>query len=158
MSLSNVALKLPYGCAGNVRWPCRFCIIVKHFHRNYLATSEWHQIAMSQQRCNDFIVSTVRESIFFSLSFTKQIDGCTVNTPLSITICNIYLSKLERDQVKPLKPKFYRRFLNNVRSRRLKNTHDLLFENLNNQDEKMTFTIETNPKISWMLDFYWQMQ
>ena len=77
-----------------------------------------------------------------------------MGTLLSITICNIYLSKLERDQVKPLKPKFYRRFLNNVRSRRLKNTHDLLFENLNNQDEKMTFTIETNPKISWMLDFY----
>ena len=31
-------------------------------------------------------------------------------------------------------------------SRRLKNTHDSLFENLNNYDEKIKFQIETNPQ------------
>ena len=66
--------------------------------------------------------------------------------PLSVTFSNIYLTKLEKDQVKPLKPKFYRRFVDDVVSRRLKNTHDSLFEKLNNYHEKINFTIETNPK------------
>ena len=65
---------------------------------------------------------------------------------LSLTFSNIYLTKLEKDQVKPLKPKFYRRFVDDVISRRLKNTHDSLFEKLNNYHEKINFTIETNPK------------
>ena len=64
---------------------------------------------------------------------------------LSLTFSNIYLTKLEKDQVKPLKPKFYRRFVDDVISRRLKNMHDSLFEKVNNY-EKIKFTIETNPK------------
>ena len=64
--------------------------------------------------------------------------------PLSVTFSNIYLTTLEIDQVKPLKPKFYRRFMVDVISRRLKNTHDSLFKNLNNY-EKIKFAIETNP-------------
>ena len=55
-------------------------------------------------------------------------------------------SLFEKDQVKPLQPKFYRRFVDDVLSRRFKNTHDSLFENLNNYHEKIKFTIETNPK------------
>ena len=66
--------------------------------------------------------------------------------PLLVTFSNIYLTKLEKDQVKPLKPKFYRRFVDDVISRRLKNTHDSLFEKLNNYHEKINFTIETNPR------------
>ena len=55
--------------------------------------------------------------------------------PLSVTFI-IYLTKLEKDQVKSLKPKFYRRFVDDVVRRRLKNTHDSLFEKLNNYHEK----------------------
>ena len=65
---------------------------------------------------------------------------------LSVTFSNIYLTKLEKDQVKPFKPKFYCRFVDDVISRRLKNTHDSLFENLKNYHENIKFTIETNPK------------
>ena len=36
--------------------------------------------------------------------------------------------------------------MNDAISRRLKNTHDSLFENLNNYHEKIKFTIETNPE------------
>ena len=36
--------------------------------------------------------------------------------------------------------------MDDVISRRLKNTHDSLFENLNNYDEKIKFQIETNPQ------------
>ena len=66
--------------------------------------------------------------------------------PLSVSFANIHLTKLQKDQVKPLKPKFHRRFVDDVISRRLKNTHDSLFQNSNNYHEKTKFTIETNPK------------
>ena len=33
---------------------------------------------------------------------------------LSVTFSSIYLTKLEKDQVKPLKQKFYRRFVDDV--------------------------------------------
>ena len=58
----------------------------------------------------------------FQSQFYKQTDGCTMGGPLSVTFSNIYLTKLEKDQVKPLKAKFYRRFVDDVISRRLKNT------------------------------------
>ena len=75
---------------------------------------------------------------------------------LSLTFSNIYLTKLEKDQVKPLKPKFYRRFVDDVISRRLKNMHDSLFEKVNNY-EKIKFTIETNPKKNpRYLTFIWE--
>ena len=35
----------------------RFCNVIRRFHRNYMATSEWRWIATSQQRCNDVFVS-----------------------------------------------------------------------------------------------------
>ena len=66
--------------------------------------------------------------------------------PLSVNFSNICPTKLEKDQVKPLKPNFYCRFVDDVISRRFKNTHDSLFENVNNYHEKINFTIETNPK------------
>ena len=75
-----------------------------------------------------------------------MVDGCTMGGPLSVTFSNIYLTTLEKDQVKPLKPKLYRRFVDDVISRRLKYTHDSLFKKLNNYHEKINFTIETNLK------------
>ena len=59
---------------------------------------------------------------------------------------NIYLTKLEKDHVNPLKSKFYRRLVDDLISRQLKNTRDFLFEHLINYHEKIKFTIETNPK------------
>ena len=66
--------------------------------------------------------------------------------PLFVIFTIIYLSKLEKDQVVPLKPKCQRRFVDNLIIRRLKNTYDSLFEKLNNTHEKIKFTIETNPQ------------
>ena len=80
----------------------------------------------------------------FQSQFYKETDGCTMVGPLSVTSSNIYLTKLEKDLVKPLKPKFYHSFVDDVIRRRLKNTPDSLFGNLNNYLEKIKFTIETN--------------
>ena len=52
-----------------------------------------------------------KSTYIFQSPFYKQTDGCTMGGPLSVTFSSIYLTKLEKDQVKSLKPKFYRRFL-----------------------------------------------
>ena len=73
---------------------------------------------------------------------------------LSVTFSNIYLTKLEKDWVKALKPKFYRRFMDDVISRQPKNTHNSLFGNLNNYHEKIKFTFKSNPQKvvdTWLL-------
>ena len=65
---------------------------------------------------------------------------------MSVTFSNIYLTELEKDQVKPLEPKFYRKFVDDVISRRQLNTVNSLSDNLKNYHEKTKFTIEANPQ------------
>ena len=62
----------------------------------------------------------------FNSKFYKQSDGCTMGGPLSVTFSNIYLTKLEIDKVRPTKPLFYKRFVDDVIYRRKKNTPDSL--------------------------------
>ena len=50
----------------------------------------------------------------YIFQFYTQTDGCTMGGPLLVTFSNINLTKLGKDQVKPLKRKFYRRFVNDV--------------------------------------------
>ena len=64
---------------------------------------------------------------------------------LSVTFSNIYLTKLERDTVTPMKPIFYRRYVDGYINRRDKNARDTLFESLNNYHKKIKFTIEKDP-------------
>ena len=53
----------------------------------------------------------------FQSQFYQQTDGCAVGGPLLATFSNIYLAKLEKDQVKPLTPKFYHRSVDDLISR-----------------------------------------
>ena len=68
----------------------------------------------------------------FQSQFYKQPNGYTTSGPLSVSFkSNIYLTKLKKNQVKPVKPvKFYRRFVDEVISRQRKNRHESLFDNL----------------------------
>ena len=43
--------------------------------------------------------------MYIQSQFYKQTDGCTMGGQ-SVTFANIYLTKLEKDQLKALKPKF----------------------------------------------------
>ena len=63
---------------------------------------------------------------FFQSQFCKQSDCSITNGPPSVTFSNIYLTKLEKDQEKALTPKLYRRFVDDVTGRGLKNTYDSL--------------------------------
>ena len=47
--------------------------------------------------------------MYFSVPVFSTMGGC-----LLVFFSNIYLTKLEKNQVKPLKPKFYRKFVDDV--------------------------------------------
>ena len=54
----------------------------------------------------------------FNSRFLKQVDGCTMGGPLSVTFSDIYMVKTENDVIIPSKPIFYRRFVDDIYSRR----------------------------------------
>ena len=78
--------------------------------------------------------------------FYKQVDGCVMGGPLSVTLSDIYMSKMEDDVVEKYQPKFYKRYVDDIINRRKKNQVDLLFNDLNNYHHKIKLTLELNPK------------
>ena len=62
----------------------------------------------------------------FNSKFYKQSDVRTIGDPLSATFFNIYLTKLDLDKVRPPKPLFYKRFVDDIINRRKKDTPDSL--------------------------------
>ena len=60
----------------------------------------------------------------FNYKFYKQIDGCTLGCPLSVTLSDIYMIKMESEIVIPQKPQFYRCYIDDISNRRKKFKHD----------------------------------
>ena len=86
------------------------------------------------------------ESTFmFQSKFYKQKDGCTMGGPLSVTFANIYLTKLENERVKPMAPSFYKRYVDDIISKRKLGEEDTLLESISNFHTKINFTVEENP-------------
>ena len=81
----------------------------------------------------------------FNMKFFKQIDGCAVGGPPSVTLSGIHMTRTENNVVRPEKPLFYRRFVDDIIKRRKKNEQDFIFENLNKYHPKINLTIEVNP-------------
>ena len=79
----------------------------------------------------------------FNNRFLKQVDGCTMGRPLSVTFSDIYMVKMENDVVVPSKPIFYRRFVDDIYSRR-KLGDNILFNRLNSYHPNIKLTIEVN--------------
>ena len=44
----------------------------------------------------------------------KQIDGCPVSGPISVVFANIYMCKMEDDVVAPIKPTFYKQYVDDT--------------------------------------------
>ena len=63
---------------------------------------------------------------------------------LSVTFSDIYMVKMENDVVIPSKPIFYRRFVDDIYSRR-KLGDNVLFDQLNSYHPNIELTIEVNP-------------
>ena len=64
--------------------------------------------------------------------------------PISEVFADIYMCKMEDYVVAPIKPIFYKRYVDDTYVRRKKNTKDELFEKLNTYHENINFTIEEN--------------
>ena len=88
---------------------------------------------------------TTESTLSFQNKLYKQIEGCTMGGPLSVTFANIALTKLEKEVVLPTQPKFYRRYVDDIIKRRQKDEPDTLFDKINNYHPKIKFTIEENP-------------
>ena len=87
------------------------------------------------------------ESIFmFDDKFYKQTEGCTMGGPLSVIISNIFMSKLEKEVVTPEKPVFYKRYIDDIITRRKKNMPDALLTKIQNFHANIKFTVEVNPE------------
>ena len=80
----------------------------------------------------------------FNCRFLKQVDGCTMGAPLSVTFSDIYIVKMENDVVIPSKPIFNRRFVDGICSR-WKLGDSVLFDRLNSYHPNIKLTIEVNP-------------
>ena len=76
--------------------------------------------------------------------FLKQVDGCTMGGPLSVTFSDIFMVKMENDIVIPSKPIFYRRIVDDIYSR-WKLGDNVLFDLLNSYHSNIQLTIEVNP-------------
>ena len=92
-----------------------------------------------------FLIKLAVECPFkFNNRFLKQVDGCTMGGPLSVTFSDIYMVKMENDVVIPSKPIFYRRFVDDIYSRR-KLGDNVLFDRLNSYHPNFKLTIDVNP-------------
>ena len=64
--------------------------------------------------------------------------------PISVVFEDIYMCKMEDDVVAPLRPIFYKRYIDDTYVRK-KITIDELFEMLNTYHDNIKITIEENP-------------
>ena len=86
----------------------------------------------------------IRKDCTFQLcfKFNKQVDGCAMGEPLSVTLSDIYMAKMEDDAVEKYQPKFYKRYVDDLINRRKENQADLLFNDLNNYHQNIKLTLE----------------
>ena len=63
---------------------------------------------------------------------------------ISVVFSDIGVSKMEKDIVVPLKPHFYKRYVDVTYIRRKKNKLDNLFEKLNSHHQNLKLTIAKN--------------
>ena len=67
--------------------------------------------------------------------------------PFSVIFSHIYKTKTEREVVNPSKPEFYKRFVDDIISRKNKNQPGDLFQNFNRNHPNMKYTVEVKPDI-----------
>ena len=77
----------------------------------------------------------------FNLKFFKQIDGCSMDGPMLVSLPVIHMTRIENNVVKVEKPLFHRRFVDNIINRRNKNDRNIIYENLNKYHPKINLTI-----------------
>ena len=80
----------------------------------------------------------------FHRNLFKQTEGCSIGGPLPVTLADINMIRTEKDIAAPLKPIFYKIFVDDIYNRRKKGIYNL-YERLNNYHPNIKLTIEINP-------------
>ena len=92
------------------------------------------------------LMKVTKDSTFqFCNTLYKQIDGCSMGGPLSVTLADIFMIKMEQDIVVPSQPIFYKRYVDDIFYCRKKEPVDKLLENLNRYHKNIKLTVEINP-------------
>ena len=74
----------------------------------------------------------------------RQVDEYPNGAPISVVFSNIFCVKMEFDVVKPLKLKLFKRYVDDIYIKPIKNQLDKLFEKLNNCHPNIKLAIEVN--------------
>ena len=64
---------------------------------------------------------------------------------VSVILSDCFINKMERDIIMPLKPKYYRRIVDDTYRRRKKNEPDEQFSKMNSYHPNINLAIEINP-------------
>ena len=64
----------------------------------------------------------------------------------SVVLSDCFMNKMEKDVVIPLKPKFYKRFVDDIHRRRKRNEPDELFDKISSYHPNIKLTIDISPK------------
>ena len=100
--------------------------------------------------CSKLIFCRLHEKIITKNLFQlnselfKQTDGCAMDSPLSATLTDIWMVKMENNILVPHKLIFYKRYVGDIINGRKKHQKDLLFKKLNNYQPKIKLTIKIN--------------
>ena len=78
----------------------------------------------------------------FTDKLYKQVNGCRMGNPLSPTLANIFMCKLEKDIVTPKHLPFYDRYVDDCFTKRKRNEPDHLLTSLNSYHPNINFTVE----------------
>ena len=69
-----------------------------------------------------------------------------MSDPSSVILADIHMVRTENNIVKPMNPPFYKRFVDDIYSKRNQSQQDVLFEALNNFHPNINLSIEINPE------------
>ena len=94
------------------------------------------------------LLEKLNKNCIFSVNnkLVKQVDGCPMGGAISVIMSGIHKNRMEKERVVPLKPKFYKRYVDGTIAIRKTNTDiDELFQNMNSHHPNIILTVETNP-------------
>ena len=74
----------------------------------------------------------------------KQIDGSPMSVPISVVFSDIFMCKMEFDVAAPVKPLFYKCYVDDAYLHRKKNIRDMLFEDFKSYHQNIKLTVEVN--------------
>ena len=70
------------------------------------------------------LLERLTQNCVFSVSnkLVKQFDRCPIGGAISVIMYGIHMNKMEKERAVPLKPNFYKRYVDDIITKRKKNT------------------------------------